>query len=97
MKERHNILQVESKQRRNSVPDDYLSQQDIGKLVTVIRDTGRGIADLSQEVLFRERKRSATDSSPCGLTIAKKFSEYLGGKLIVKSRPGEFTQVTFEV
>jgi signal transduction histidine kinase len=47
MKERHNILQVESKQRRDSVPDDQLSQQDIGKLVTVIRDTGRGIADLS--------------------------------------------------
>lgn len=97
MKERHNILEVESKHRRDSVPDDQFSQQDIGKLVTVIRDTGRGIADVSPEALFKEGKRSLSDSSPCGLTVARKFAELLGGKLIVKSRPGEFTQVTFEV
>jgi LytS/YehU family sensor histidine kinase len=65
---------------------------EVGKLITVIKNTGAGIS--------KERMKESLDENEgksSGLLTAKRLSSYLGGSLQINSLHDVGTQVTFEV
>jgi signal transduction histidine kinase len=68
-----------------------------------VADTGIGIAAESQELIFEEFRQVGGDSAHkregtgLGLTLARKFVELHGGRLWVKSQPGQGSTFTFSV
>ncbi len=91
---------VESKDSQNILPSDNFISHDIGKLVTVIKDTGRGIEESELQNLLSNKSSSSLQGGnlrKAGLLTAKGLSECLGGKIIIKSKLDQFTQVTFDV
>jgi len=52
MKEKRNMAIVESKDSSSSLPTDNFISHEIGKLVTVVKDTGPGIQEFDQLNLF---------------------------------------------
>lgn len=67
------------------------------ELVLSVADTGQGIPEAHQNALFREFERlSQTDreGTGLGLAITRGLVELLGGRILVKSRPGEGSRFT---
>jgi signal transduction histidine kinase len=68
-----------------------------GHVVAEIQDTGIGIPDAEQERLFQRFFRSSTATAQAipgtglGLVISKAIAESHGGRINVRSRPGEGT------
>jgi signal transduction histidine kinase len=68
-----------------------------------VADTGIGIAAESQELIFEEFRQAGGDyahkreGTGLGLTLARKFVELHGGRLWVKSQPGQGSTFTFSV
>jgi len=70
-----------------------------GNLVIDVKDFGIGVAPEKQKMIFdrfQQADTGATKSHPghgLGLTIVKELTEQLQGKLVLRSMPGEGTQV----
>jgi signal transduction histidine kinase len=68
----------------------------------IIRDTGIGIALDQQEGLFQEFHRAHTSGhrlyggTGLGLAVSKSIVTLMGGKIDLKSMPGEGTTITFD-
>ena len=68
-----------------------------------VSDTGIGIAPEDQEAIFQEFRQVGTDyarkreGTGLGLALARRFVDLHGGRLWVKSRPGEGSTFTFTV
>ena len=68
-----------------------------------VADTGIGIAPEDQELIFEEFRQVGGDyahkreGTGLGLTLARKFVELHGGRLWVKSQPGQGSTFTFSV
>jgi signal transduction histidine kinase len=65
-----------------------------------VTDTGIGIAPEDQEAVFEEFKQVGTTSKKIegtglGLALCRKFVELHGGKIWVKSQPGQGSTFTF--
>ena len=69
----------------------------------IIRDTGIGIALDQQEGLFQEFQQAQTSGNRLyggtglGLAVSKGIVTLMGGKIDLKSMPGEGTTITFDV
>lgn len=63
-----------------------------------VEDTGPGLTDAQREELFQEYRRLATSEgttgSGLGLAISKRVADALGGRILVRSRPGEGSTFT---
>ena len=72
-----------------------------GNVEVSVSDTGIGIAVHDQEAVFEEFRQVGTDyakkheGTGLGLTLSRKFVELHGGRIAVKSRPGEGSTFTF--
>ncbi len=70
------------------------------KIEMAVMDTGTGISEEKQELIFQEFTQAETDiahkfgGSGLGLAISKKLTELLGGTLKVKSKLGEGSTFT---
>ena len=68
----------------------------------IIRDTGIGIALDQQEGLFQEFQQAQTSGNRLyggtglGLAVSKSIVTLMGGKIDLKSMPGEGTTITFD-
>jgi signal transduction histidine kinase/DNA-binding response OmpR family regulator len=68
----------------------------------IIRDTGIGIALDQQEGLFQEFQQAHTSGhrlyggTGLGLAVSKRIVTLMGGKIDLKSMPGEGTTITFD-
>ena len=68
-----------------------------------VSDTGIGIASENQELIFEEFRQVGGDyahkreGTGLGLTLARKFVELHGGRLWVKSQPGQGSTFTFSI
>jgi two-component system, NtrC family, sensor kinase len=68
-----------------------------------VTDTGVGIAPEDHEAVFEEFRQVGTDyarkheGTGLGLALARKFVELHGGKIWVKSQPGEGSTFTFTI
>jgi signal transduction histidine kinase len=68
-----------------------------------VADTGIGIAPENQDLIFEEFRQVGGDyvhkreGTGLGLTLARKFVELHGGRLWVKSQPGQGSTFTFSV
>ena len=68
----------------------------------IIRDTGIGIALDQQEGLFQEFQRAQTSGNRLyggtglGLAVSRSIVTLMGGKIDLKSMPGEGTTITFD-
>jgi signal transduction histidine kinase len=68
-----------------------------------VTDTGIGIAPENQELIFEEFRQVGGDyahkreGTGLGLTLARKFVELHGGRLWVKSQPGQGSTFTFSI
>jgi signal transduction histidine kinase len=66
-----------------------------------VSDTGIGIAPEDQEAIFQEFRQVGTDyarkreGTGLGLALARRFVDLHGGRIWVKSRPGEGSTFTF--
>lgn len=70
-----------------------------GKAVIEISDEGPGISEQALKTLFDPPKVHGRQSDKSGLSIARKYSEAMGGKLDCNSKPGVGTtfRVEFEL
>lgn len=73
---------------------------DVVKLSFEVMDTGNGISQEEQEIIFEEFKQSETGrksglGSGLGLSISKQLAEFMGGQLFVTSSVGHGTTFTF--
>jgi signal transduction histidine kinase len=72
-----------------------------GSVEVSVSDTGIGIAPEDQEAIFQEFRQVGTDyarkreGTGLGLALARRFIDLHGGRLWVKSRPGEGSTFTF--
>jgi signal transduction histidine kinase len=72
-----------------------------GQVEIAIADTGIGIAPEDQEAVFEEFRQVGTDyakkheGTGLGLTLSRKFVELHGGRIWVKSAPGQGSTFTF--
>jgi signal transduction histidine kinase len=72
-----------------------------GSVEIAVSDTGIGIAPEDQETIFEEFRQVGTDyarkreGTGLGLALARRFVELHGGRMWVKSRPGEGSTFTF--
>ena len=67
-----------------------------------VADTGIGIAPEDQEAVFEEFRQVGTadkkaEGTGLGLTLCRKFIELHGGKIWVKSQPGQGSTFTFRI
>jgi len=68
-----------------------------------VSDTGIGIAPENQELIFEEFRQVGGDyahkreGTGLGLTLARRFVELHGGRLWVKSQPGQGSTFTFSI
>jgi PAS domain S-box-containing protein len=68
-----------------------------------VEDTGIGIPENLQQVIFEKFRKGETDNDKIyqgnglGLAISKAYVELMGGTIIVKSRPGEGSCFTFTI
>jgi signal transduction histidine kinase len=68
-----------------------------------VSDTGIGIAPEDQEAIFQEFRQVGTDyarkreGTGLGLALARRFIDLHGGRIWVKSRPGEGSTFTFRL
>jgi signal transduction histidine kinase len=68
-----------------------------------VTDTGIGIAPENQELIFEEFRQVGGDyahkreGTGLGLTLARRFVELHGGRLWVKSQPGQGSTFTFSI
>ena len=74
-----------------------------GAVEISVSDTGIGIAPEDQEAIFQEFRQVGTDyarkreGTGLGLALARRFVDLHGGRLGVKSRPGEGSTFTFTI
>jgi signal transduction histidine kinase len=74
-----------------------------GHAEIAVSDTGIGIAPEDQEAVFEEFRQVGTDytkkheGTGLGLTLSRKFVELHGGRIWVKSQPGEGSTFTFTI
>jgi signal transduction histidine kinase len=72
-----------------------------GAVEISVSDTGIGIAPEDQEAIFQEFRQVGTDyarkreGTGLGLALARRFVDLHGGRIWVKSRPGEGSTFTF--
>jgi signal transduction histidine kinase len=72
-----------------------------GAVEVSVSDTGIGIAPEDQEAIFQEFRQVGTDyarkreGTGLGLALARRFVDLHGGRIWVKSRPGEGSTFTF--
>ena len=72
-----------------------------GSVEVSVSDTGIGIAPEDQEAIFQEFRQVGTDyarkreGTGLGLALARRFVDLHGGRIWVKSRPGEGSTFTF--
>jgi signal transduction histidine kinase len=72
-----------------------------GTVEISVSDTGIGIAPEDQEAIFQEFRQVGTDyarkreGTGLGLALARRFVALHGGRIWVKSRPGEGSTFTF--
>jgi signal transduction histidine kinase len=68
-----------------------------------VADTGIGIASENQELIFEEFRQVGGDyahkreGTGLGLTLARRFVELHGGRIWVKSQPGQGSAFTFSI
>lgn len=78
-------------------------KEDIARLQTTIRDTGKGMKEEFLKTIFeefaRERDSSAStiEGTGLGMAIVKNFVELMGGNIHVESSPGVGTTVTISI
>ena len=79
----------------------FAIEQDGADAVCVIRDRGIGIPEADQQWLFNAFQRGANvgdrPGTGLGLVIVKRCVELHGGKIEIKSRSGEGTEVTLRL
>ena len=74
-----------------------------GGIEISVSDTGIGIAAEDQETIFQEFRQVGTDyarkreGTGLGLALARRFVDLHGGRIWVKSRPGEGSTFTFNL
>jgi signal transduction histidine kinase len=74
-----------------------------GRAEIAVRDSGIGIADAEQDVIFEEFRQAGTASdrkaegTGLGLALTRKFVELHGGTIWVRSAVGEGSTFTFTV
>lgn len=78
------------------------SQEATYHLLFEVRDTGPGIPEVEQELLFSpfvqtESGKKSRKGTGLGLAISKKFIELMGGQISVKSTPGTGSVFKFDV
>jgi signal transduction histidine kinase/ActR/RegA family two-component response regulator len=77
------------------------TRQNEGKLVLAVTDTGAGLTDEEQGMLFtpfqRLRARADVEGAGMGLAITKRLIELMGGAVGVKSTVGEGSRFFFEL
>jgi len=72
-----------------------------GEVQVAVRDTGVGIAPEDHEAIFEEFRQVGSDyarkreGTGLGLTLTRRFVELHGGRIWVKSAPGEGSTFTF--
>jgi signal transduction histidine kinase len=74
-----------------------------GGVEVSVTDTGIGIAPENQELIFEEFRQVGGDyahkreGTGLGLTLARRFVELHGGRIWVKSQPGQGSTFTFSI
>jgi len=74
-----------------------------GRLIISVRDTGIGINEDQQHLLFKEFSQVDNtntrkyDGAGLGLAISRQLTEFLGGKIWVESKVGEGSNFSFEI
>lgn len=74
-----------------------------GRLIISVRDTGIGISEDQQHLLFKEFSQVDNtntrkyDGAGLGLAISRQLTELLGGKIWVESKEGEGSNFSFEI
>jgi len=74
-----------------------------GGVEVSVADTGIGIAPENQELIFEEFRQVGGDyahkreGTGLGLTLARRFVELHGGRIWVKSQPGQGSAFTFSI
>ena len=73
-----------------------------GAVEVSVSDTGVGIAPEDQETVFEEFRQVGTaakkmEGTGLGLTLCRKFVELHGGRIWVKSQPGQGSIFTFTI
>jgi signal transduction histidine kinase len=82
---------------------EVLAKPVAGRVEISVSDTGIGIAPEDQEAVFDEFRQVGTDSATkregtgLGLTLARRFVELHGGRLWVKSAPGQGSTFTLSL
>ena len=80
-----------------------VSVEDNERLIFDIADTGIGVSEVDQKVIFEEFRQADGSTSRryggtgLGLSICKKISDLLGGDLTMKSELGEGSVFTFNI
>ena len=78
------------------------SWQDGANLIVEVQDTGRGISAAEQELIFEpyhrtERDKERLSGLGLGLSLSKTFVELHGGRIWVRSKPGEGSTFGFSL
>ncbi len=72
------------------------------KTIIEVQDTGIGISEKDQEIIFEEFRQASEglsrkfEGTGLGLTIVKKYTEAMGGTIKLKSKVGEGSTFTLE-